>query len=85
MTAQVPRVLTIAGTDPTGGAGAQADIKSIQAAGGFALSAITALVSQNTHGVTTVDYPEFSTVRAQLEAYPMTLNRRRENRHACKD
>lgn len=68
MTAQVPRVLTIAGTDPTGGAGAQADIKSIQAAGGFALSAITALVSQNTHGVTTVDYPEFSTVRAQLEA-----------------
>ncbi|MDY3127799.1 MAG: hydroxymethylpyrimidine/phosphomethylpyrimidine kinase, partial [Corynebacterium sp.] len=32
----IPRVLSIAGTDPTGGAGAQADIKSISAAGGYA-------------------------------------------------
>lgn len=65
---QVPRVLTIAGTDPTGGAGSQADIKSIQAAGGYALAAITALVSQNTHGVVTVDYPDPATIRAQLDA-----------------
>ena len=34
-TPALPRILTIAGTDPTGGAGVQADIKSIQAAGGF--------------------------------------------------
>ena len=47
----VPRVLTIAGTDPTGGAGIQADIKAITEAGGFALSVVTAVVSQNTRGV----------------------------------
>lgn len=44
-------VLTIAGTDPTGGAGVQADIKSISANGGFATSAITAVLAQNTMGV----------------------------------
>lgn len=44
-------VLTIAGTDPSGGAGIQADIKAISATGGYAASAITALVAQNTLGV----------------------------------
>ncbi|MDK6508678.1 bifunctional hydroxymethylpyrimidine kinase/phosphomethylpyrimidine kinase, partial [Escherichia coli] len=44
----LPRILTIAGTDPTGGAGVQADIKSIQAAGGFSYSVVTSLVAQNT-------------------------------------
>lgn len=64
----IPRVLTIAGTDPTGGAGLQADIKSIAAAGGFALAVTTALVSQNTHGVTAVMMPDANTVRDQLNA-----------------
>ena len=50
----VPRVLSIAGTDPTGGAGAQADLKSIAAAGGYGMNAITALVAQNTHGVRSI-------------------------------
>ncbi|HEY3267752.1 MAG TPA: bifunctional hydroxymethylpyrimidine kinase/phosphomethylpyrimidine kinase [Armatimonadota bacterium] len=45
------RVLIIAGTDPSGGAGVQADIKTVTAMGGFATSAITALVAQNTMGV----------------------------------
>ena len=46
--------LTIAGTDPSGGAGIQPDIKTITAHGVFALSAVTALVAQNTTGVTSI-------------------------------
>lgn len=68
MSPSIPRVLTIAGTDPTGGAGLQADIKSITAAGGYALAVTTALVSQNTHGVTSVDLPAPATIAAQLQA-----------------
>ena len=49
-----PRVLSIAGTDPTGGAGIQADLKSISAAGGYGMSVVTALVAQNTQGVRSV-------------------------------
>lgn len=45
------RVLTIAGSDSGGGAGIQADIKTITALGGYALSALTALTAQNTQGV----------------------------------
>ncbi len=47
----ISRVLSIAGTDPSGGAGIQADIKTITAFKGYALSVITALVAQNTTGV----------------------------------
>ena len=46
--------LTIAGTDPSGGAGIQADIKTMTANGVFAMSAITALTAQNTTGVTDI-------------------------------
>lgn len=45
------KVLTIAGTDPTGGAGAQADLKTFMAHHVFGMSVITALVAQNTMGV----------------------------------
>jgi hydroxymethylpyrimidine/phosphomethylpyrimidine kinase len=45
------RVLIVAGTDPSGGAGIQADIKATTALGGYAMTAITALVAQNTLGV----------------------------------
>ena len=44
-------VLSIAGTDPSGGAGAAADCKTFCAHGCFALNVITAVVSQNTQGV----------------------------------
>jgi len=44
--------LTIAGSDSSGGAGIQADIKTMTANGVFAMSAITALTAQNTNGVT---------------------------------
>jgi hydroxymethylpyrimidine/phosphomethylpyrimidine kinase len=47
----IPNVLSIAGTDPTGGAGIQADIKTISALGGYAMAVVTAVVAQNTLGV----------------------------------
>jgi hydroxymethylpyrimidine/phosphomethylpyrimidine kinase len=64
----VPRALTIAGSDSGGGAGIQADLKALAAAGCHGMSAIVALTAQNTTGVTAVHEvpPEF--VRAQLEA-----------------
>lgn len=45
------RVLIVAGSDSGGGAGLQADIKTVTALGGFAMTAVTALTVQNTHGV----------------------------------
>nr|WP_312714554.1 bifunctional hydroxymethylpyrimidine kinase/phosphomethylpyrimidine kinase [Corynebacterium flavescens] len=64
--AVIPRVLSIAGTDPTGGAGIQADLKSITAAGGYGMSVITALVAQNTQGVRSVHVPPLDFLKEQL-------------------
>ncbi len=49
--ADIKRVLIIAGSDSSGGAGVQADIKTVTALGGYAATAITALTAQNTQGV----------------------------------
>ena len=46
-----PCVLTIAGSDSGAGAGVQADARTIHALGGYALTAITAVTAQNTHGI----------------------------------
>lgn len=64
----LPRILTIAGTDPTGGAGVQADIKSIQAAGGYSYSVVTSLVAQNTTGVQEIFAPPVEFLRSQLRS-----------------
>lgn len=64
----VPNVLSIAGSDPSGGAGIQADLKSIAACGGYGMAAITALTAQNTHGVSVVHVPPAAFLRAQLDA-----------------
>lgn len=58
--------LTIAGTDPSGGAGIQADLKTFSALSAYGTSVITALVAQNTHGVQSVYHIEPSFVAAQL-------------------
>lgn len=64
----VPRVLSIAGTDPTGGAGLQADLKSIGALGGYGMAVVTALVAQNTCGVRAVHVPPVTFLAEQLDA-----------------
>ncbi len=64
----VPRVLSIAGTDPTGGAGLQADLKAIAAHDGYGMGVVTALVAQNTHGVRSVHVPDVGFLREQLDA-----------------
>lgn len=61
------RVLTIAGSDSGGGAGIQADIKTISACGGYAASAITAVTVQNTLGVHNVMPVPTDIVRQQIE------------------
>ncbi|WP_327379079.1 bifunctional hydroxymethylpyrimidine kinase/phosphomethylpyrimidine kinase (plasmid) [Streptomyces sp. NBC_01216] len=61
-------MLSIAGTDPTGGAGIQADIKSIAASGGYAMAVVTSLVAQNTRGVRSVHTPPTAFLAEQLAA-----------------
>ena len=64
----IPNILSIAGTDCTGGAGIQADIKAISATGGYAMTVITAVVAQNTQGVQQVQMMPIELVEAQLAA-----------------
>jgi len=63
-----PCVLTIAGTDPSGGAGIQADIKTISANGCYAASVITALVAQNTLGVQAIQEVSADFLMQQLNS-----------------
>ena len=64
----IRNVLSIAGSDPSGGAGIQADIKAISANGAFAMAALTALTAQNTAGVQGIHLlpPDF--VQSQIDA-----------------
>lgn len=63
-----PTVLTIAGTDPSGGAGIQADLKTFSALGCYGMSVITALVAQNTTGVRGIHNVPAQFVEQQLDA-----------------
>ena len=62
------RVLIVAGSDSGGGAGIQADIKSITAMGGFAMTAVTALTVQNTLGVSAIHEVPLNIVVGQIRA-----------------
>jgi hydroxymethylpyrimidine/phosphomethylpyrimidine kinase len=63
-----PVVLTIAGSDSSGGAGIQADVKTIEANGGYAATVLTAITAQNTHGVLATQPLDPEIVAAQLDA-----------------
>lgn len=65
---QYNKVLTIAGSDSGGGAGVQADIKTISACGCYAASAITAITVQNTLGVSAVHAVPVEILEGQIEA-----------------
>jgi hydroxymethylpyrimidine/phosphomethylpyrimidine kinase len=63
-----PRILIIAGSDSGGGAGIQADIKTVTMLGGHAMTAITAITAQNTLGVSAVHPVPTEMVLAQMES-----------------
>ena len=63
-----PRILSIAGSDSSGGAGIQADIKTITMLGGYAMTAITAVTAQDTTGVHAVEALSPDMVAAQIDA-----------------
>src|SRR5919205_1834633 len=63
-----PRVLIIAGSDSGGGAGIQADIKTVTMLGGHAMTAITAVTAQNTVGVSAVHPVPAEMILAQIDA-----------------
>jgi len=65
---QVPRALTIAGSDSSGGAGIQADLKAFGAAGAYGMSVLVALTAQNTARVTAIHELPSEFVVAQLDA-----------------
>ena len=62
----IPNILSIAGTDPSGGAGIQADLKTFAALGGYGAAVVTALVAQTTTGVVEVREVDAEFVGTQL-------------------
>ncbi len=63
-----PRILAIAGSDSSGGAGIQADIKTVTMLGGYAMTALTAITAQNTRGVQAVETLPAPFVVAQIDS-----------------
>lgn len=64
----LPPVLTIAGSDSSGGAGIQADLKTMQANGVYGMSVITAVTAQNTQGVSHIEVLSQESIAKQLQA-----------------
>jgi hydroxymethylpyrimidine/phosphomethylpyrimidine kinase len=64
----IPNVLSIAGSDPSGGAGIQADLKAFSALGAYGMTVITALTAQNTQGVRAVQTLDPAFVAEQIDA-----------------
>jgi len=65
---KIPCALTIAGTDPSGGAGIQADLKTFQELKSYGMSIITSVVAQNTTGVQAVHHLPLEMIEQQLES-----------------
>lgn len=65
---QVACALTIAGTDPSGGAGIQADLKTFQELQTYGMSVITSVVAQNTRGVKSIHHIPLEMIEQQLDA-----------------
>ena len=61
------KILVIAGSDSSGGAGIQADIKTITALGSYAMTAITAVTSQNTTGINAISPISIKVISKQIE------------------
>lgn len=68
MIATVPTIMAIGGSDPTGGAGIQADLKTITILGGYGAAVITAITAQNSHGVEHIELLSPLLISRQLEA-----------------
>lgn len=64
---QLQPVLTIAGTDPSGGAGVMADLKSFQQRAVYGMAVITSVVAQNTQGVKQIENCSLAMVKSQLD------------------
>jgi len=67
MAAHIPKLLSIAGSDPSGGAGVQGDLKTFSALRCYGMAAITALTAQNTKGVSLVHAVPAAVVAAQID------------------
>ncbi len=68
MSNRIPHILSIAGSDSGGGAGIQADLKTMSAFGAFGMTAVTAVTSQNSLGVHWIEYLSCKSVDTQIHA-----------------
>ena len=84
------KVLIIAGSDSSGGAGIQADIKTVTALGSYAMTAVTAVTCQNTRGVKAINSIPVKNLEKQLQraeninnnlSTNVTKNDSRESKH----